>query len=227
MANTHFSGPVYSANGFLVGTSTAPYDTTTSTTEGTPSRAITGTINPVEPFGSSSVTAPSSAQGVAGQVFGSNLASTATYYIGVMGRYLVSGTNSSTFAKTGVMGVVGDSTTTADTAVMAWMDGDGGTTTARAGYGIGMTQSTGASGFTYGIDLKLQDAVGGGASVQAYKTAEIRLADDAATNPVVIKVGNFTDGAASGVGKGSLGIDSTDGLLFISDNSGNWQQVTV
>jgi hypothetical protein len=40
-------------------------------------------------------------------------------------------------------------------------------------------------------------------------------------------VGNFTDGAASGVGKGSLGIDSTDGLLFVSDSAGNWQAVTV
>jgi hypothetical protein len=40
-------------------------------------------------------------------------------------------------------------------------------------------------------------------------------------------VGNFVDGTASGVGKGSLGIDSTDGLLFVSDASGNWQQVTV
>jgi hypothetical protein len=53
------------------------------------------------------------------------------------------------------------------------------------------------------------------------------LADDAAAAPVVIKVGNFVDGAASGVGKGSLGIDSTDGLLFVSDASGNWQAVTV
>jgi hypothetical protein len=93
-----------------------------------------------------------------------------------------------------------------------------------------MAQTTAGSGFEYGIDLKMQDPVadaGGPSGVIPYKTAEIRLADDANDDPVVIKVGNFADGAASGVGKGSLGIDSTDGLLFVSDASGNWQAVTV
>jgi hypothetical protein len=113
---------------------------------------------------------------------------------------------------------------------MAFIDGDGGESSARAGFGIAMTNSTAGSGFTYGLDLKMQDPVadaGGPSGVIAYKTAEIRLANDAAAAPVVIKVGNFVDGAASGVGKGSLGIDSTDGLLFVSDASGNWQAVTV
>ena len=76
----------------------------------------------------------------------------------------------------------------------------------------------------------MQDIIadgGGPSGVQPYKTAEIRLANDGASAPVVIKVGNFADGVASGVGKGSLGIDSTDGLLFVSDNAGLWQQVTV
>ena len=54
-----------------------------------------------------------------------------------------------------------------------------------------------------------------------------RAIDGLQCDVVVIKVGNFVDGAASGVGKGSLGIDSTDGLLFVSDASGNWQAVTV
>ena len=228
MARTTFSGPVASENGFVTGTAAAPYVTTSSTTTGTATRGASFIVNPTAAFGSSTATDPSSAQGMAGQVFGTgNQTSTATYYIGVMGRYLMTGTNASTFAKAGVMGVVGNVTTTADAAVMAWMDGDGGTTTARAGFGIGMTQSTAASGFDYGMDLKLQDAVGGGTSVQPYKVAEIRLANDGSGNPVVIKVGNFVDGAASGVGKGSLGIDTTDGLLFVSDSAGNWQVVTV
>jgi hypothetical protein len=145
-----------------------------------------------------------------------------------LGQYRITGTNASTFPKVGMLGVVGDQTTTADAAVMAWMDGDGGTTTARAGYGIGMTQSTGASGFDYGMDLKLQDAVGGGASVQPYKVAEIRLANDGSNNPVVIKVGDFTDGtAATGYGKGSIGIDSTDGKLFVVDSNGDWQEIAL
>ena len=228
MAATHFSGPVFSQNGFVVGSSEAPYETVSSVAEGTPSAALTSTINPTAAFGSSTVLNPSSAQGVKGQVYSTtNQSTTSTYYIGVMGRYLMSGTNASTYPKVGVMGVVGDSTDTADAAVMAFIDGDGGESSARAGFGIAMTNSTAGSGFTYGLDLKMQDPVGGGGSIKAYKEAEIRLADDAASDPVVIKVGNFVDGAASGVGKGSLGIDSTDGLLFVSDASGNWQAVTV
>ena len=229
MARTTFSGPVASLNGFVVGTASAPYITTSSTTEGTATRGGSFILNPTAAFGSSTATDPSSAQGLAGQVYGTaNQTSTATYYIGVMGRYLMTGTNASTFAKCGVMGVVGDTTTTADAAVMAWMDGDGGTTTARAGFGIGMTQSTAASGFDYGMDLKLQDAVGGGASVQPYKKAEIRLANDGGGDPVVIKVGNFTDGAAAtGYGKGSIGVDSTDGKLFVVDSGGLWQEIAL
>lgn len=229
MARTTFSGPVASENGFITGTPSAPYVTASSTAAGTATRAASFILSPTATFGSNTATDPSSAQGVAGQVYGTgNQTKTATYYIGVMGRYLMSGTNASTFAKTGVMGVVGDSTTTADAAVMAWMDGDGGTTTARAGFGIGMTQSTAASGFDYGMDLKLQDAVGGGGSVQPYKVAEMRLADDANDDPVVIKVGNFADGAAAtGLGIGSLGLNSTAGKLFVVDSSGNWQEIAL
>jgi hypothetical protein len=228
MGTTHFSGPVYSEAGFLVGGDSAPYQTVSSTATGLATASITGTINPTPTFGSSTALDPSSAQGLKGQVYATAQTSTATYYIGVMGRYLVYGANASTFPKVGVLGVIGDSTTTADAAVMAFIDGDGGTTTARAGFGIAMTNSTGASGFTYGLDLKMQDPVGGGGSIKAYKIAEIRLANDSVgTLPVVIKVGNFADGTASGVGKGSLGLDSTDGLLFIADINGDWQQVTV
>ncbi len=215
MARTTFSGPVASENGFVTGTPSAPYVSTSSSATSTATRAASFIVNPTAGFGSSTATEPSSAQGAAGQVFGSaNLASTATYYIGVMGRYLLTGTNASTFAKAGVMGVVGDQTTTADAAVMAWMDGDGGTTTARAGFGIGMTQSTGASGFDYGMDLKLQDAVGGGGSVQDYKKAEIRMSND-----VVIMTGsaapvNGTTGD-NFAGPGSLYVATSTGVLYI------------
>jgi hypothetical protein len=226
MANTHFTGPVYSANGFIVGGDAQPYVTVVSTATGTPAAAITGTINPVAPFGSNTNTAPSSAQGVKGQVYGSNETSTATYYMGVMGRYLISGTNASTFPKAGVMGVVGDSTTTANAAVMAFLDGDGGLTTATAGFGISMTNSTGGSGFSFGMDLNMLDT-GAPSSLQPYGIAQIRLAKDASDGNVVIKVvTSVVDGTASGLGIGSLGIDSTAGKLFVVDTGGNWQIVT-
>lgn len=219
MARTSFTGPVASQNGFITGTPSAPYVSTSSTATGTPTRAASFIVNPTAGFGSSTAAAPSSAQGVAGQVYGTaNMTSTATYYIGTMGRYLMTGTNASTFAKAGVMGVIGDSTTTADAAVMAWMDGDGGTTTARAGFGIGMTQSTAASGFDYGMDLKLQDAVGGGGSIQPYKKAEMRLSND-----VVLMTGsaapvNGTTGD-NFAGPGSLYVATSTGVLYINTGS--------
>jgi hypothetical protein len=95
---------------------------------------------------------------------------------------------------------------------------------------VAMAQTTGGSGFDYGLDLKMQDPIadgGGPSGVIPYKTAEIRLADDANDDPVVIKVGNFADGTPSGLGKGSLGINSTNGTLLVVDNSGDWQVVTV
>lgn len=215
MARTSFSGPVASDNGFTIGTPSAPYLTSSSSTEGLATRGATFTVNPVGTFGSSTAAAPSSAQGSSNQVFGANLSATATYYIGATGRYLITGTNASTFAKTGVMGVVGDTTTTADAAVMAWMDGDGGVTTARAGFGIGMTQSTGASGFDYGMDLNLQDAVGGGGSVRPYKKAELRVSN----NVVVITAAGAPVNGTTGddyAGVGSLYVDVTAGKLYIN-----------
>ena len=230
MARTTFSGPVASENGFILGTATAPYITSSSTAEGVATRGATFTVNPTGAFGSSDATDPSSAQGSSGQVFGSNLTSTATYYVGATGRYLITGTNVSTFPKVGMLGVIGNTTTTGDAAVMAWMDGDGGTTTARAGFGIGMTQSTAASGFDYGMDLELQDAVGGGASVQPYKKAELRVSND-----VVVMTGSVvpTSGATGTgddfAGPGSLYVDYTNANVYIQAgtiSSPNWKLVT-
>jgi hypothetical protein len=228
MARTTFSGPVASENGFVLGTASAPYLSSSSTTEGTATRGATFTVNPTGSFGSTDATAPSSAQGSSGQVFGNNLGSTATYYVGATGRYLITGTNASTFAKAGSMGVVGNTTTTADAAVMAWMDGDGGTTTARAGFGIGMTQSTAASGFDYGMDLQLQDAVGGGGSVQPYKKAELRVSND-----VVVMTGSGapSDGTTGDnyAGPGSMYVDITGANLYVQTGlitSPVWKLVT-
>jgi hypothetical protein len=130
----------------------------------------------------------------------------------------------------GVIGIINTNTLSGDAAVMAFMDGDAGVTTCRSAFGVAMAQTTAGSGFEYGLDLKMQDPVldgGGPSGVIPYKTAEIRLADDANDDPVVIKVGNFADGAASGVGIGSLGVNSTTGKLFVVDSSGNWQELAL
>ena len=63
MARTTFSGPVASENGFVTGTPSAPYVSSSSTAEGTATRAATFTVNPTGSFGSNTTTDPSSAQG--------------------------------------------------------------------------------------------------------------------------------------------------------------------
>lgn len=56
----------------------------------------------------------------------------------------------------------------------------------------------------------------------------IILGHNTTTNEdLVIAMGNFADAADSGYAPGSIGLDTTDGLLFVSDTNGVWQQVTV
>ena len=242
MARTTFSGPVRA--GYQGGDASAqqPLTPTTINTgtvipvdEGTAASGFYARVMPTTGFGSSSYLTPGEAFSVFGRVqcgapFSVAPSTTFNHMAGTVGEFAVIGTYNNNGLMAGVMGTINTNTLSGDAAVMAFMDGDSGLTTARCAFGVAMAQTTGGSGFEYGIDLKMQDPVadgGGPSGVIPYKTAEIRLANDGAAAPVVIKVGNFTDGAASGVGKGSLGIDSTDGLLFVSDSAGLWQQVQV
>jgi hypothetical protein len=242
MARTTFSGPVRA--GYQGGDASAqqPLTPTTinsgtviSVDEGTAASGFYSRVMPTTGFGSSAYQTPGEAFSVFGRVqcgapFAVAPSTTFNHMAGTVGEFAVIGTYANNGLMAGVMGTINTNTLSGDAAVMAFMDGDSGVTTARCAFGVAMAQTTAGSGFTFGLDLKMQDPVadaGGPSGVIAYKTAEIRLADDGAAAPVVIKVGNFVDGAASGVGKGSLGIDSTDGLLFVSDASGNWQAVTV
>ena len=242
MARTTFSGPVRA--GYQGGDASAQQPLTPTTinsgnviavNEGTAASGFYARVMPTTGFGSSAYVTPGEAFSIYGRVqcgapFAVAPSTTYNHMAGVVGEFAVIGTYANFGLMAGVMGTINTNTLSGDAAVMAYMDGDAGVTTARCAFGVAMAQTSAGSGFTFGLDLKMQDPVadaGGPSGVIAYKTAEIRLANDAAAAPVVIKVGNFVDGAASGVGKGSLGIDSTDGLLFVSDVSGNWQAVTV
>jgi hypothetical protein len=242
MARTTFSGPVRAGYQGGDASSQQPLTPTTINTgnvipadSGTATSGFYARVMPTTGFGSSDYTVPGEAFSVFGRVqcgapFAVAPSTTFNHMAGTVGEFAVIGTYANFGLMAGVLGTINTNTLSGDAAVMAFMDGDSGVTTARCAFGVAMAQTTAGSGFEYGIDLKMQDPVldaGGPSGVIPYKTAEIRLANDAAAAPVVIKVGNFVDGAASGVGKGSLGIDSTDGLLFVSDASGNWQAVTV
>ena len=125
-------------------------------------------------FGSNDANAPASAQAIRGRVTGSNLTKTRNYIAGVTGQYLVTGTNASEFINTGLLGVVGDQTTTANAAVVAYLDGDGGLTTAGSAYGVSMKNSTPGSGFDYGLDLQFIDLNVAGTTAP-FKQADIRF----------------------------------------------------
>ena len=125
-------------------------------------------------FGSNDANNPASAQAVRGRVTGSNLTKTRNYVAGVTGQYLITGTNASEFINTGLLGVVGDQTTTANAAVVAYLDGDGGLTTAGSAYGVSMKNSTPGSGFDYGLDLQFIDLNVAGTTAP-FKQADIRF----------------------------------------------------
>jgi hypothetical protein len=242
MARTTFSGPVRA--GYQGGDASAQQPLTPTTInsgtvipvdQGTAASGFYARVMPTVGFGSSDYQTPGEALAVFGRVqTGAPFATLPTtnfnYMAGVAGEFAVIGSYTNNALMAGVIGVINTNTLSGDAAVMAFMDGDAGVTTCRAAFGVAMAQTTGGSGFEYGLDLKMQDPIadaGGPSGVQAYKTAEIRLADDANDDPVVIKVGNFADGTPSGLGKGSLGINSTNGTLLVVDNSGDWQVVTV
>jgi hypothetical protein len=241
MARTTFSGPVRAG---YQGGDASPQQPLTPTTintgnvipvnEGTATSGFYSRVMPTTGFGSSAYETPGEAFSVFGRVqcgapFAVAPSTTFNHMAGTVGEFAVIGTFANFGLMAGVMGTINTNTLSGDAAVMAFMDGDSGLTTARCAFGVAMAQTTAGSGFEYGIDLKMQDPVldaGGPSGVIAYKTAEIRLADDANDDPVVIKVGNFADGVASGLGIGSLGVNTTTGKLLVVDTGGLWQQVT-
>jgi hypothetical protein len=241
MARTTFSGPVRAGyQGGSAGTQQpiTPTNINTGTVievdQGTGAYGFYSRVEPTVGFGSSAFATPGEAYGMFGRTqsgapFATVPSTNFNHMAGVVGNFAVIGTYSNNGLMAGVMGIINTNTLSGDAAVMAFMAGDSGVTTARAAFGVAMAQTTAGSGFEYGIDLKMQDPVldgGGPSGVIPYKTAEIRLADDANDDPVVIKVGNFTDGAASGLGIGSLGVNTTTGKLLVVDTGGLWQEVT-
>ena len=242
MARTSFSGPVRSGYKGGDASSNQPLTPTTvnageviEVNQGTGAYGFYSRVEPTVGFGSSTFATPGEAYGMFGRTqtgapFATLPSTNFNHMAGVVGNFAVIGTYSNNGLMAGVMGIINTNTLSGDAAVMAFMAGDSGVTTCRAAFGVAMAQTTPGSGFEFGLDLKMQDPVldgGGPSSVIPYQTAEIRLADDANDDPVVIKVGNFADGTASGLGIGSLGVNSTTGKLLVVDSSGDWQEVTV
>jgi hypothetical protein len=191
---------------------------------------------PTVGFGSSDYQNPGEALAVFGRVqtgapFADVPTTTHNYMAGVAGEFAVIGTYSNTALMAGVIGIINTNTLSGDAAVMAFMDGDAGVTTCRSAFGVAMAQTTGGSGFEYGLDLKMQDPVldgGGPSGVIPYTKANIRMEDDVV---VMVATGAPVDGTTGDnfAGPGSMYIDSTGANLYIQTGaitSPVWKLVT-
>jgi hypothetical protein len=229
MAKTTFSGPVRA--GYQGGSQgdlpLSPTNINTgnviSINDGTGAYGFYSRIQPTTGFGSSSSATPGEAYGVFGRTqsgapFATTPTTTFNHVAGTVGNFAVIGTYNNNGLMAGVMGIINTNTLSGDAAVMAFMQGDSGVTTARAAYGVAMAQTTAASGFDYGIDLKIQDPVadgGGTPSVQPYKKANIRMENDVVFMNAAGVPTNGTTGA-NFAGKGSLYVNITTGILYIN-----------
>jgi hypothetical protein len=230
MARTTFSGPVRA--GYQGGDASAQQPLTPTTinsgnvipvNEGSAASGFYTRIMPTVGFGSSDYQNPGEALAVFGRVqtgapFATVPTTTHNYMAGVAGEFAVIGSYSNTALMAGVLGIINTNTLSGDAAVMAFMDGDAGVTTCRAAFGVAMAQTTGGSGFEFGIDLKMQDPIadaGGPSGVIPYTKANIRMEDDVV---VMVNAGAPVNGTTGDnfAGVGSLYVDSTAGVLYIN-----------
>jgi hypothetical protein len=229
MARTTFSGPVRS--GYKGGDASANQPLTPTTVnagevievnQGTGAYGFYARVEPTVGFGSDSYLTPGEAYGVFGRTqsgapFATVPATDFNHMAGVVGNFAVIGSYANKGLMAGVMGIINTNTLSGDAAVMAFMAGDAGVTTARCAFGVAMAQTTAGSGFEFGLDLKMQDPVlddGGPSSVFPYSKANIRMEDDVC---VMVDAGVPTDGTTGDnfAGPGSMYIDTTNANLYI------------
>jgi len=243
MARTTFSGPVRAGYQGGDASSQQPLTPTTinsgtviSVDEGTAASGFYSRVMPTTGFGSSAYQTPGEAFSVFGRVqcgapFAVAPSTTFNHMAGTVGEFAVIGTYANFGLMAGVMGTINTNTLSGDAAVMAFMDGDAGLTTARCAFGVAMAQTTAGSGFEFGIDLKMQDPVadaGGPSGVKPYTKANIRMEDDVC---VLVDAGAPVDGTTGDnfAGIGSMYIDSTAGNLYLQTGvitSPVWKLVT-
>lgn len=110
-------------------------------------------------------------------VFSINMTKTGNYVGASINHYNIAGTNATHYPSGAVLAGIGDSTTTAKGAVVAYIDGDGGVTTADAAFKVMHNNSTPGSGFGVGLDLA--DDAHDGFNAVAYLDGDIRLSNKA------------------------------------------------
>jgi hypothetical protein len=243
MARTTFSGPVRA--GYQGGDASSQQPLTPTTinsgevievNQGTGAYGFYSRVEPTVGFGSSTYQTPGEAYGMFGRTqtgapFATVPSTNFNHMAGVVGNFAVIGNNANNGLMAGVMGIINTNTLSGDAAVMAFMAGDAGVTTCRSAFGVAMAQTTGGSGFEYGLDLKMQDPIadgGGPSGVIPYTKANIRMEDDVV---VMVATGAPVDGTTGDnfAGPGSMYIDSTGANLYLQTGaitSPVWKLVT-
>jgi hypothetical protein len=243
MARTTFSGPVRA--GYQGGNAGSQQPLTPTTinagevievNQGTGAYGFYSRVEPTVGFGSSTYQTPGEAYGMFGRTqtgapFATVPSTNFNHMAGVVGNFAVIGNYANNGLMAGVMGIINTNTLSGDAAVMAFMAGDAGVTTCRSAFGVAMAQTTGGSGFEYGLDLKMQDPIadgGGPSGVIPYTKANIRMEDDVV---VMVATGAPVDGTTGDnfAGPGSMYIDSTGANLYLQTGaitSPVWKLVT-
>ena len=167
--------------------------------------------------------------GVMGNLFGDTLTKTGNYLGGVIGFYSVTGAGASTFPTGAVLAGIGDGSTDADGAVVAFIDGDSTQTKAGAAFKVMNNNSVPGSGFNYGVDLSA--ASHDGFPAVAYLKGEARLSNGqeiytgSASTRDAVRAQAGSQGAV-----GSLYLSSAGKAYLKVANAGataDWERVTT
>lgn len=182
-------------------------------------------LNLAAAAGSNDGADPSFLAAVMGNVLGATLTDAANYLGGVIGHYSVTGTKATTYPAGAVLGGISDGVTEADGAFVAYIDGDGSQTIANAAFKAMMNNSTGGSGFNYGLDLF--GAAHDGYNELAILKAAIRLDKEVC----ILQGAGAPTNAVTGANFAQIGstyLDRTNGNAYINRNtkaSPTWRQI--
>ena len=177
-------------------------------------------------FGGTGAADISTVQCVRGRVQGSNLSNAGINVSAIRADYDVTGSNAAQM-KTAVLASIQPGTNTADAAVIAYIEGDGGVAHAESAYAVRMANSTAGSGFQYGLNLEMLNIVNGpaGAPNVAFDTADIRLNNGLLIKSVTSAVAN-NDPTSLAPGTVVMTSNATGlGKMFIVDSNNVLKQL--
>jgi hypothetical protein len=104
--------------------------------------------------GSATSSSPKFLAAIMGNLFGASLTKAANYLGGIIGAFSITGSKTTSYPAGAVLAQISDGVSSADGAVVAYIDGDSAQTNANAAFKVMNNNSVPGSGFHYGVDLK-------------------------------------------------------------------------